>query len=34
MFHVLLINANSLIYKQIDCFSFIFWDSIKAAILV
>ena len=34
MFHVLLINAYSLIYKQIDCFAFFFETYIIAAIQV
>ena len=34
IFHVLLINAHSLIYNKIDCFAFFFETYIKAAILV
>ena len=34
MFHVLLINAHSLIYNQTDCFAFFFETYTKAAILV
>ena len=34
IFHVLLINAHSLIYNQIDCVAIFFETYIQAAILV